>query len=112
MELEENIGWKEEEEFHRQTAIKRSQIRIAENRETAIDILAINIIGFKIDTKHHHKIMNPIDLINKLPLSDLAFLLEDINEFIKSNQSVLIRMRSIIGIWHYHILSIDLIKEI
>ncbi len=79
MELEENAGWKEkEEDFHQLNATKRSQIRISHNRYTAIDILAINIMQFQIDNKHHHKIQNPIKLITNLSLSELAQLLSDI----------------------------------
>ena len=86
MELEENIGWQEkEEEFHRMTSIKRSQIRISEDRWTIIDMLAINIIGFTLDTKYHHKIKNPINLINESTLHDLASLLNDIDQFNKEN---------------------------
>lgn len=82
MELEENAGWKEkEEEFHQENAIKRSQIRIQQNRWSAIDILAVNILSFQIELKHHHKIQNPVHLIDDLELPDLAQLLKDIGHF-------------------------------
>eukprot|EP01083_Nonionella_stella_P006266 18233_1 len=86
MELEENAGWKEkEEEFHQLNAIKRSQLRITQNRWSAIDILALSIIKFKLESKHQHKIQNPVMLIHELSLSDLAQLLQDIDTFMKEN---------------------------
>ena len=86
MELEENAGWQEkEEQFHQENAIKRSQIRIEQNRYTAIDILAVNMIGFSIESKHHYKIQNPIKLILKLELPELAQLLNEIKVFIEQN---------------------------
>lgn len=80
--MEENAGWKEkEEEFHQENAVKRSQIRIQQNRWSAIDILAVNILAFSIELKHHHKISNPVQLIDDMELPDLAQLLKDIAHF-------------------------------
>eukprot|EP00484_Ammonia_sp_Unknown_P022917 CAMPEP_0197035306 /NCGR_PEP_ID=MMETSP1384-20130603/13148_1 /TAXON_ID=29189 /ORGANISM="Ammonia sp." /LENGTH=658 /DNA_ID=CAMNT_0042465353 /DNA_START=13 /DNA_END=1986 /DNA_ORIENTATION=+ len=89
MELEENAGWKEkEEEFHQLNAVKRSQIRIANNRAKPIDILAHNIIQFRIDAKsktYYARIANPIELIDNLSLYELAELLDDINQYLSEN---------------------------
>ncbi len=110
LELEANLGWEDkEEEFHRQQAMIRTEIRLREGREKAIDLLVKNIqVMQKIDdpesllnigshlgqTEHERKAREafiaalevdldpPHTVFEGLPLPDLRELRVDIQRHI------------------------------